>query len=58
VRGIFPTVATITAAGFERVAEAAVAERFQALLARLSTPESTASLGIAPTMTSTGGSQS
>ena len=32
VRGIYPTVATITAAGFERVPETEVAERFQALV--------------------------
>jgi len=36
VRGIFPTVATITADGFERVPETEVAERFRDLLARLS----------------------
>lgn len=34
VRGIYPTVATITAAGFERVPEAQVAERFAALIDR------------------------
>ena len=34
VRGIYPTVATITATGFDRVEEAEVAERFQALIAR------------------------
>ena len=34
VRGIYPTVATITAGGFERVEEPEVAERFQALLRR------------------------
>jgi proteasome beta subunit len=33
VRGIYPTVATITAAGFERVSEAEVAERFAAVIA-------------------------
>ncbi|MDQ1396543.1 MAG: proteasome beta subunit [Acidimicrobiaceae bacterium] len=33
VRGIYPTVATITAAGFERVAEDEVAERFAAVIA-------------------------
>jgi proteasome beta subunit len=32
VRGIYPTVATITASGFERVPEEEVAERFQALV--------------------------
>jgi proteasome beta subunit len=34
VRGIYPTVATITAQGFERVADDEVAERFQALIQR------------------------
>ena len=34
VRGIYPTVATISAEGFERVAEPEVAERFQALVER------------------------
>jgi proteasome beta subunit len=53
VRGIFPTVATITAEGFERVPESEVAERFQALVSRLATPTS-ASIGIAPTMPGTG----
>jgi proteasome beta subunit len=32
VRGIYPTVATITAAGFERVDEAEVAERFRVVI--------------------------
>jgi proteasome beta subunit len=50
VRGIFPTMATITAAGFDRVPEAEIAERFQQLVDRLSTPESTATTGAAPTM--------
>ena len=34
VRGIYPTVATITAGGFERVGEDEVSERFGALIAR------------------------
>jgi proteasome beta subunit len=34
VRGIYPTVATITAEGFQRVDEPEVAERFQALIQR------------------------
>ena len=34
VRGIYPTVATITAAGFERVPDAEVAERFGVLIQR------------------------
>ena len=50
MRGIFPTMATITATGFDRVPEDEVAERFQQLVARLSTPESTAATGAAPTM--------
>jgi proteasome beta subunit len=33
VRGIYPTVATITAAGFERLPESEVAERFAAVIA-------------------------
>ena len=34
VRGIYPTVATVTGSGFERIADTEVAERFQALIAR------------------------
>src|SRR5438552_7759295 len=37
VRGIYPTVATITGDGFERVDEPEVAERFQALIQRKTT---------------------
>jgi proteasome beta subunit len=36
VRGIYPTVATITATGFERLEDPEVAERFQALIQRKS----------------------
>src|SRR3954464_14509770 len=50
VRGIYPTMATITGQGFERVEEPEIAERFQQLVNRLSTPESAANLGAAPTM--------
>lgn len=39
VRGIFPTVATITAAGFEQVPDAEVAERFASVVAGLSEAE-------------------
>jgi proteasome beta subunit len=39
VRGIYPTVATITAAGFQRVPEAEVARSFQAVIARLGEAE-------------------
>jgi proteasome beta subunit len=37
VRGIYPTVATITAEGFERVADSDVASRFASLAERLTT---------------------
>ena len=50
VRGIFPTIATITEDGFERVGEDEVSERFRQLVDRLSTPDSTAASGVAPTM--------
>src|SRR5439155_4234173 len=50
VRGIYPTMATITDQGFERVTDAEVADRFRGLLDRLSTPESTASIVVAPSM--------
>ncbi|MGC1512241.1 MAG: proteasome subunit beta [Acidimicrobiales bacterium] len=49
VRGIFPTVATITAAGFERVEESEIAERFRMLVDSLALSEST-SIGANPTM--------
>ena len=39
VRGIYPTVATITASGFERVAEAEVAAAFGRVMATLSSAE-------------------
>lgn len=50
VRGIYPTMATITDSGFEPVAEPEIAERFRGLLDRLATPDSTAATGPAPTM--------
>jgi proteasome beta subunit len=50
VRGIYPTMATITDHGFERVEESEVADRFRALVDRLSTPESTTAAGTSPTM--------
>ena len=50
VRGIFPTMATITANGFERLADSEVSDRFRALLDRISTPEGT-SADAAPTPT-------
>ena len=50
VRGIYPTIATITARGFERVPEDEIAERFRNLVDRLATPESVADVGISPTI--------
>ena len=50
VRGIYPTMATITVSGFEKVDEDEIAERFRLLVERLSTPESSSQLGVAPTM--------
>jgi proteasome beta subunit len=48
VRGIFPVVATITATGFQRLGDAEVSDRFRALLDRMSTPQGSTSLGVAP----------
>jgi len=48
VRGIFPTIATITSAGFERVDEGEVADRFRALVDELSVPVSPTSPGVSP----------
>jgi hypothetical protein len=39
VRGIWPTIATITGDGFERVPEEEIAERFRALLEHLTEVE-------------------
>jgi proteasome beta subunit len=39
VRGIYPTVATITASGFERAQESEVAQAFQRVIATLSSAE-------------------
>jgi proteasome beta subunit len=50
VRGIYPTMATITATGFDRVEESEVAERFRTLIGDLSTAESTTSAGAAPSL--------
>ena len=50
VRGIYPTMAAITAEGFERIEEAEVAQRFRSLVDQLSVPEGTASVGATPTM--------
>src|SRR5262245_16955913 len=50
VRGIYPVVATITSAGFERLADDEVAASFRALLDRLSTPAGTTDAGASPTI--------
>ena len=50
VRGIYPTVATITVEGFDKVGDGEIADRFRQLVDRLSTPESAAQLGAAPQM--------
>ncbi len=57
VRGIYPTMATITSAGFERVPEAEVAERFAALMEALSAREATAPGRVAETTTDHGSMQ-
>src|SRR4051812_2005831 len=54
VRGIYPTMATITDRGFERITDDEIAERFRLLVDRLSTPDSTANVGPSPTMTEGG----
>jgi proteasome beta subunit len=51
VRGIYPTMATITDHGFEKVLDDEIADRFRQLVDRLSTPESTTAVGDAPTIT-------
>ncbi len=51
VRGIYPTMATITNNGFERVEEAEIAERFRVLIEEMSVPEGTsADAAPAPTI--------
>ena len=50
VRGIYPTMATITDRGFEPVEEPEIAERFRALIERMATPESTSTSGTSPTI--------
>jgi proteasome beta subunit len=51
VRGIYPTMATITADGFTPVGEPEIAERFRGLLDRMGTTEdTTAPAGPSPTM--------
>jgi proteasome beta subunit len=49
VRGIYPVIATITAEGFGRLEDSEVAERFRALLDRLSAAEGTTTAAAGPT---------
>jgi len=58
VRGIYPTMATITADGFERVVEAEVAERFGALLESLGEREAQSRGRVAETASDHGGLRS
>ena len=58
VGGIYPTMATITGAGFERITEAEVAERFGALIEALGQRESQSRGRIAETSSDHGGLQS
>jgi proteasome beta subunit len=46
IRGIYPTVATITRAGFDRVDEGEVAERFSTLVDRLQTEAGGSEIGL------------
>src|SRR3954466_8068274 len=50
VRGIYPTMATITDQGFDHVTESEVADRFRQLVDRLRVPESTTTSGTSPTV--------
>jgi proteasome beta subunit len=54
VRGIYPTIATITALGFEAVGQDEIEHRFRAMLDDLSTPDSQASPGVNPSIPSKG----
>jgi proteasome beta subunit len=49
VRGIYPTIATITGSGFERVPEDEIADRFRALVTTLTPTPEGGDVGIAPT---------
>jgi proteasome beta subunit len=57
VRGIYPTVATITSRGFERVTEAEVSERFAVLLESLAAREAVAPGRLSETTSDHGGMQ-
>ncbi|MBN2623777.1 MAG: proteasome subunit beta [Acidimicrobiales bacterium] len=50
IRGIYPVIATITADGFQRLDDVEIAERFRALLDRMSAPGGTTTTGISPTV--------
>jgi proteasome beta subunit len=50
VRGIFPVIATITEAGFTRLDDPDVSERFRTLVDRLATTHGSTSLGVAPSI--------
>jgi proteasome beta subunit len=52
VRGIYPTIATITGEGFERVEDQEVADRFRSLVDGMATPEGTTGPSTNPTMAS------
>ncbi len=58
VRGIYPTMATITANGFDRVPDAEVAERFTALIEVLAAREADTSQRVPETTSDHGGLQS
>lgn len=55
VRGIYPVIATITSAGFERLDEAEIAERFRALLERLAVREANGPVRVPETSDERGG---
>jgi proteasome beta subunit len=54
VRGIYPTIATITATGFERVPEDEIADRFRSLVTTLTPTPEGGDVGIAPTASNGG----
>jgi proteasome beta subunit len=58
VRGIYPTVATITVRGFDRVPEAEVAERFGSLVDRLVTEAGGSEVGLGGQLGARGGDAS
>jgi proteasome beta subunit len=58
VRGIYPTMATITDRGFERVPDTEVAERFNALIETLAAREADTAQRVPETTSDHGGLQS